>query len=129
MLISLDSIILPDDLTWIDEISWTSVMQAVEYSATGALLIQESSKLSGRPITLTGTQNMGWITRETVDALVVKRDTVGLEMTLTIGGSTKNVMFRQGESPVDVAPVLEGNFFDSEDWYQVNSIKLMEVSA
>lgn len=129
MLISLDSIILPDDLTWIDEIQWTPVMQAVEYSATGALLIQESTKLSGRQITLTGAQNMGWITRAMVDALVVKRDTVGLEMTLTIGGSTKNVMFRQGENPVDVAPVLDGNFFDSEDWYQVNSIKLMEVSA
>ena len=128
----LDAIVLPDDLEWEDEITWTPIAQLIERSVTGALFIQESEIVMGRPITLTGSDDMAWITRLIVDSLVVKRNTIGLKMDLTIGTGTKQrvfkVMFRQGENPVDVRPVRKGEAFWDNTWYAINAIRLMEVS-
>lgn len=123
----LDGITLPDELKWVDEFKWNSVSQSTGYSVTGALFVQESEKQKGRPITLVGTSELGWITRSVLDSLKTKRDTAGLQMTLTLADArTFNVMFIQ-ETPLDVDPVLEHNSFSSEELFIVNSIKLMEV--
>lgn len=126
---TLDEIILPDDLEWIDEIGWSPIAQSTARSATGALLIQESEMQYGRPITLQGDVDMAWITRQTVDALRAKRDQKGLKMTLTINGEAYAVMFRHQDKPVDVSPIRQGDFFDPESNYKVDAIKLMEVEA
>lgn len=55
MAITLGALPLPDNLHWSDEFSWSPVAQSAgEYSLTGALLLQESAKQAGRPITLVG---------------------------------------------------------------------------
>ena len=125
--IKLDGIDLPVDLIWSDEAQWSPVMQNLQYSATGALYVQESEKQSGRPITLEGKQDMCWISRTTLEALIVKKNTIGLRMTLIINEITKTVMFRQGEVGLDVTHVRDGHYFSANSWYMVNSIKLMEV--
>jgi len=48
----LDSVELDDQFEWVDEFEWDAVAQEQERSLTGALLIQEGTKLYGRPITL-----------------------------------------------------------------------------
>jgi len=129
----LDTITLPDDLEWEDEIIWNPIVQTVERGVTGALFIQESALVKGRPITLVGTSDMGWITRSVIDALIIKRDTIGLKMDLIIGTGTKQrtfkVMFRQGETPIDVIPARRGEAFLDDTWFILNAIRLMEVSA
>lgn len=123
----LNTIKLPDDLEWTDEFSWTPVEQNLSYSATGSLFIQESTKQAGRPITLQGAEDMGWITRDTAEALQTLKDVAGTEMTLELSdGRTFTVMFMQ-ENPIEISPVRRGSFFGAGDYYKINSIKLMEV--
>ena len=95
--IKLDALDLPVDLVWEDEAQWSPVMQDVQYSATGALLMQESEKQSGRPITLVGMQDMCWISRTTLESLIIKKNTKGLRMSLTINSVERTVMFRHSE--------------------------------
>ena len=118
---------LPDDLEWVDEFSWTPVAQSLEYGATGALFIQESTKQAGRLITLEGADDMGWITRDTAEALQALKDVAGTEMTLELSDErTFTVMFVQG-NPIEITPLRRGAFFNAGDYYKINSIKLMEV--
>lgn len=128
MTTTLDSISLSDDLEWADEFSWSAVEQAVGYGASGALFVQEGLKLSGRPITLLGKEDMAWITRETAVALLAKINVAGLHMTLTLSDTRVfNVMFRQSETALDVVSVLGYNALNSGEWFKLNSLKLMEV--
>lgn len=118
---------LPDDLEWVDEFSWTSVEQNTSYSATGSLFIQESTKQAGRPITLQGADDMGWITRDTAEALQALKDVAGTEITLELSDErTFTVMFMQN-NPIEISPVRRGAFFGTGDYFKINSIKLMEV--
>lgn len=50
--IVLAGIELPADLQWIDEFTAWKVGQQVRTSLTGALIVQESARQAGRPITL-----------------------------------------------------------------------------
>ena len=124
---TLDEITLPDDLEWTDEIIWTPIAQDRQRSATGSLLIQESTKIKGMPITLKGQHDMAWITRSTVNSLMSKRNTIGLKMTLTINNTAYTVMFRQNEEPIDVKAIRIGDFFSSESYYKINTLKFVEV--
>ena len=124
----LDTIELPDDLEWVDEFTWTPVTQKTDYGATGALFIQESTKQAGRTITLEGEENMCWITRETALALQALYAQADLEMTLTLNDSrTFTVRFLQSGVPVDLSPVRKGSYFNTGDYFKINSIKLIEV--
>jgi len=129
----LDTITLPDDLEWEDEIIWSPIVQTVARGVTGALFIQDSELIKGRPITLVGISDMGWVTRSVIDTLIIKRNTIGLKMDLIIGIGSKQrtfkVMFRQWETPIDAIPVRRGEAFLNDTWYILNAIRLMEVSA
>ncbi len=125
---TLDEITLPDDLEWSDEITWTPITQNRQYGVNGSLFIQESQFQSGRPITLIGQNDMAWIKRSVIDALMLKRNNIGKEMTLTINNEIYNVMFRQDETPIDVKAILIGSFFPSDSYYQINAIRLMEIN-
>jgi len=124
----LDTVELPDDLEWVDEFTWTPIAQNVEYGATGALFIQESERQAGRTITLQGEEDMCWVTRETVLALRSLYVQADKEMTLTLEDErTFQVRFYHSGTPVDVSPVAKGAFYSDEDYYKINSIKLIEV--
>lgn len=124
---TLDDIVLPDDLEWTDEFQWTPIAQNTEYSAGGSLLVQESTKLKGRPITLQGESDMAWITRTVLDALAAKRNIKGLTMTLTISSILYKVMFKQSDTPIDVTPIRKGDYFSSDSYFKVNALRFMEV--
>ena len=134
---SVFSVDLPKDLQWVEELTWNTVEQNVEYSLTGALLIQEGVKQKGRFITLAGKDDMAWITREVGTTLLNMSNTPGLIMTLRFmhpGTSatlhTFNTMFRHFEKPaVDIKHILQWDQFEAGAWYIVNSIKLMETLA
>lgn len=124
----LDSIVLPDDLVWEDEFAWSPVVQSTGYSLTGALLIQENIKQKGRPITLIGSSDMGWVVRTTIESLETKRDIAGLEMTLTLPDARSfTVMFRQSDTPLDSSPVLGLNTYEDGEYFELRALRLMEV--
>lgn len=131
------SIDLPKDLLWSDELTWGPVDQTVEFGLTGALLIQEGVRQKGRPITLTGRDNMAWITRDQGLTLQSMRYSPGLIMTLkfvhkTIAINCKftmNVMFRHNDGAVDLSPIKDFDQYETGAWYIVKAIRLMETLA
>lgn len=78
------TISLPDDLFFENEFDWFSVGQTQEYSLTGDLIIEESVKQNGRPITLVGAENKSWIEKTTLDALTASAQIPNLKMTLSL---------------------------------------------
>jgi len=119
---------LPDDLHWVDEFDWSPVAQSAEYTLGGCLVIEESAKLAGRPITLGGAHDdMGWVTRETVLALQGRRNIPGRTFTLTLKDArTFTVVFRQSDTPITAVPVLAWNQTESGHWYSL-ALRFMEV--
>lgn len=126
--ITLDTISLPKDLEWVDEFNWDKVQQTTVYGATGSLFIQEGVKQAGRPITLVGKEDMGWITRETAVLLLAKKNTASLEMSLVLSDNrTFNVMFRQADGGLDIQSVKGYGELESGSFFKVNAIRLMEI--
>lgn len=75
MAITLDGLELPIGLRWTDEFSWSPVERSTTYSLDGSLIIQESVKLKGRPITLSGGINYSPIPRDDLLTLYEKLTT------------------------------------------------------
>lgn len=62
---------LSNDLLWDDEFKWSPVATKRSYSLTGALIIDVGTYQAGRPITLSGPQEMAWVTRDTLSTLKI----------------------------------------------------------
>lgn len=145
MAITLGSIVLPSGLYWSDEHAWSPVEQATDRTLTGALVLEESIKTKGRPITLSGAkdgnQYTAWVALDEsflgFSSLTALRSTLlaaGVELTLTLhDGRTFNVAPRHdGDGPISVTPLAAlGNLPPANppaSWrYAVDAIRLMEV--
>ena len=84
MAITLGAFTLPDGLRWDDEFSWSETAQNVGYLVSGAALVEESQKLSGRPVTLVGGRRWAWMQRVDVEALHAALTAPGAQFTLTL---------------------------------------------
>jgi len=126
-MIQLDTVSLPDDLWWADEIAWSPVDQSAEYTLGGAMVVEEAVKLAGRPITLAGHESRAWVSRSTVLALLALAAIPGKEMVLTLEDRTFNVIFRRGDgSPVEAESVTMISAPENNDWYTL-TLRLMEI--
>ena len=104
----LDGIVIPAGLIWVDEYNWVAPMRAHEYSITGALIVDECIRKAGRPITLQGTNDHGWVERSVVDALwqLANSDAVAATHELTlVDGRSYTVRFAT-EDPVSAEPIV-----------------------
>jgi hypothetical protein len=122
-----ETLLLPDDLLWIDEHLWTPAITSVSYLLTGALLIESATRQSGRPITLQAPDDMAWITRALVDQLYAfaAEPNRTFELRL-VNGRSFTVMFRHQDQALEAAPVLGfGGFAPESRWRVV--IRLMEI--
>ncbi|MCK7579311.1 MAG: hypothetical protein MZV65_28645 [Chromatiales bacterium] len=98
--------VLPQGLRWTDEYAWTSVAQSIDYGLTGALLIQEGTRIGGRPLTLTGGKNWAWITRAQLDTLRALLESVSARtLTLHDGRRFSVIPSRESDGPLSVTPV------------------------
>lgn len=120
--ITLGGVTLPADLAWPDRYAWQPVTVSIEYSLTGALIVESAEKLAGRPITLQGADNRAWATRATVDAIKALQAVAGADYTLSLEGQSYTVMILSVEAdPLwDFAPA-------SDTDYCAMTIKMMEV--
>lgn len=116
-----------DELVWQDEFSWSPVQQSQQYAIGGTLVVQEAKKLSGRPITLVGGENV-WETREIVKALHAASLLTFQQFTLTLpNGSTKTVMFSKQNTPIEATPLFAGQDESDSDQYIINTLRFIEV--
>ena len=129
MTTTLDGIPISEDLLWVDEFSgWTPVAQQIRITADGSLEIESSARQAGRPITLQGGADHGWLDRATVAALYATTLDPGRSMILILAdGRSFTVCWRhQDPPPLDEVPVRPVSQPQDTDSYQA-TIKLMEI--
>lgn len=131
MAITLSTITLPQGLRWSDEFAWSPLAQTSEYGLTGSLLVEQTLKQAGRPITLIGGRDFAWMTRTEVSALKTLLDT-GTEMTLTLHDARSFTVIPAADEPLTVTPlpvVKESGPANpsSSTRYVLESLKLIEV--
>ena len=102
---TLGSVAVPRGMVWVDEFDWVPVERAMTYSVTGALLIDEAPRNAGRPITLVGEVDAGWVGRGVVAQLHALASAIDATYTLTLAdGRTFTVKFAP-DSPFEAKPV------------------------
>lgn len=105
--ITLDTLALPPDLQWVDELSWVALGVTSKVSLTGAEIVQSGSLQAGRPITLQGGTDFAWIDYATAENLRTLAAAGGATYALTLpDGRSFQVRFRAEDTPVESAPVL-----------------------
>lgn len=119
---------LPADLQWSDEFDWSDVEQSKEYSLTGALVVQQGVKATGRPITLQS-NGASWVTRSTVEALQAFYNAPDQTFTLSIDGTDYPFQFeRPGGFKATEVQRLARSIQGADHWFTIE-IKGFEVAA
>ncbi|PJK00847.1 hypothetical protein CO641_02435 [Lysobacteraceae bacterium NML91-0213] len=133
MSVLLGAIELPGDLRWADEFAWGPVASQVEVACNGALWVEESAQLAGRPITLeSGTDAYGhWavVSRQTVEALwTLASAPLAAPLVLVLeDGRTFNVRFRHGDgAALEATPIVHIAPHVAGDLYHI-TIRLLQV--
>ena len=105
---SLDAITLPA-MHWTDETTYSPVEAEPDFTLAGAMILQPSVKLAGRPITLAGGPDFGWTTWQTWLDLSAYAEDPTRTMTLTLpDGRTKSVRFNySGGAPVTATLIVD----------------------
>ena len=120
-------IVLPSDMVWADQFTYSPVGQSAEFSIEGAVVVDAAATQSGREITLVCGESYAWLNLLTVTQLRNLAQTPGEVMTLTIGTSNFKVIFRHNEPPaVDVQPLVELSEYTNGDYFH-GSLKFLEV--
>lgn len=121
------TITLHPDLFWSDENNWNPVEQTVDRTITGAMVIMASLRVAGRPITLEPEDDStAWMLRSQVDALRNWAAVPGKEMTLTLRGVDRTVIFRHQDGGFEARPVIHYNDVVPGDFY-LCTVRLMEI--
>lgn len=124
-------LVLPPDMLWEDEFLWSPVVSKLDYSLTGAAIIQSGVKQKGRPITLVGgDESMCWVQRSTVETLYSWLTPANRVMTFIPGydGDTRtfSVVFRHHEKALEVSSVKGFPDYSAEEWFKIK-LSLMEI--
>jgi hypothetical protein len=122
----LGDVALPADMVWSDEFNWPTVVRSTEYAITGALIIDSAQRLAGRPITLSGTADGGWVSRATVDALRVLACELPGQVVLTLADGRGFQVIFSPDDPLTAEPVVPFSDPSASTWYVV-TVKLIEV--
>jgi hypothetical protein len=122
----LNALAIPADMLWTDEFNWSPVKRTFEHSITGALLVDVGTCLSGRPITLEGDIESGWVSRSTLQALYAMASNPALPVVLThADGRVFDVTWAE-DSPIEASPVVSYSDPTGDTWYIV-TLRLIEV--
>lgn len=122
------SLTLNPDLFWEDELRWNPVQQSREVTLTGAQIFQAGALTAGRPITLTPSDDTScWTPRSQVEQLRNLAAVPGKQMTLTLRGVSRTVIFRHHDGvAVEASPVVHYSDVAADDWYLV-TLRFTEV--
>jgi hypothetical protein len=127
MSIVLDGVTLGGSLQWTDQFTYTPVAQSTRRTLGGGLAIFSKALLAGRPITLTGTEDSGWITKAMLDSLVARAAVAGAVYSFNFHGQEFSVVFRHDDAPaVDFQPLQPKAVYSSGDYF-TGTLKLLTV--
>lgn len=124
---ALGALQIPRGMVWSDEFGWNPVEKSLEYSLTGAALIDAGVRLAGQPITLQGEADAGWIKRGGLVALQALNaaDPVGEHVLVLADGRTFTVQFAPGLA-VEGKPLARPEL-PAEDYPYIATVRLITV--
>jgi len=117
---------LPAHLLWTDEFAFRQVEQSREYTSTGALIVDEWRKQTGRPVTLAGDVTYAWCQRGTLQTLNTWAGHPGLRMTLTRNGATHPVAWDHQAGAIEAEPIVDYAEPEEQDFYAL-TLKFVEL--
>jgi hypothetical protein len=112
------TVTLSDDLQWVDEFAWHPVVQKTGRTITGAYWVDAQPLTAGRPITLQGDEQTGWVRRADLvllQALAVSPSAVSL----TLRGVTYPVIFDHEAVPIEARAVVGFDDVAPTDFYNI----------
>ena len=124
MALTLGTLALPE-LIWRDEFTWSAVERSREYTLSGAQIIDVGVRLAGRPITLVGEADGGWISRADLLLLEALANQPTSVFTLTMADGRQFSVAFTGDG-VMADPVVAFSDPDGATWY-IPVLKLIEV--
>ena len=124
MALTLGTLALPE-LIWTDEFAWSAVVRSQEYAVDGSQIIDIGVRQAGRPITLAGSQDGGWISRADLLLLEALANQPTSVFTLTMADGRQFSVAFTGDG-VMADPVVAFSDPDGATWY-VPVLKLIEV--
>ena len=126
--VGLTTVPLNPDLFWVDENNWHPVEQTSERSVTGALVVQSATRVAGRPITLQPEDDSSGATSLAhLEQLRNWAAVPGQQMTLTLRGASRTVIFRHHDGlAIEARPWVHRRDVQSDDWY-LATLRLMEL--
>ena len=119
---------LSDRLIWTDEYAWSPVVTETRTGTNGALHVHVGKRLAGRPITLDGRDSSAWITRALCNQLQAWAAIPGAELTLTVRGVARDVVFDHAQGGFTAEPIwrlLDGEV-DAELLYRP-TLRFLEI--
>lgn len=116
----LATIELDDDFQWVNEFDHNPIQQSIEYSLTGALLVQEGRMLQGRKIELRSNGGV-WTPLSVVRQLEALRDQPSQPMELVLAdGREFSVIWDRVGPPLSAEPILRETYPDQDSMYDVS---------
>lgn len=127
---TLAGIPLPAGMVWEDEFGWDKVQRAASYSVTGALILDVGVKQAGRPITLTGQADAGWVKRQRLRDLyaLAEGNPAAVHSLRLADGRQFSVTFAPDGAPI-VATVIGRPELPPDGWPYYITLRLVEVSG
>ncbi|QRQ86248.1 hypothetical protein [Cupriavidus oxalaticus] len=121
------TVTLSSALYWSDENNWAPVEQTAERTITGAMIISAAQRIGGRPITLEPADDeSGWMRRDVIDQLRNWAAVAGQQMTLTLCGQERTVIWRHQDGGFEANPVVHYDDVVDTDNY-LATLRLMEI--
>lgn len=123
---TLGGIDIPRTLVWTEEFNWVAPVSAHEYSITGALIVDTAMRQAGRPITLQGVAEHGWVRRGALQGLyALVNSTTGTLPLVLADGRTFTVRFAP-DSPITADPIARAELPTDQLPYAV-TLRLIAV--
>ena len=123
---------LDDELYPSDEHEWSSLASSTKYALDGTMIVEQSIRKAGRPYTMQAPSDMGFLTRNTVNALKAERDKLGATFWLDYraDGTIKRVkvMFDTTGEAINAKPLKDFISPSLDDLFSV-TLKFLEIPS
>lgn len=125
-----EAISIEDGFFWSDEFEWKPIEQKLERAISGAAIIQEGRKVSGRPISLLPADaKMGWIQLKhlrQVQAWSSLQEQFTLEFEWPHDNRRFNVVFNHESGALEASPVKGIPAVSLDDYFNV-TLRFLEL--
>ncbi|MGP5518016.1 hypothetical protein ACTXNA_07210 [Psychrobacter celer] len=123
---------LDDEMYPSDEHDWSAIVSNTKYALDGTMIVEQSVRQAGRPYTLQAPDDMGWLSRATVNALKAERDKLGATFWLDYlaDGDVKRVkvMFDTTGDAITARPVKDFISPSLDDLFIV-TLRFLEIPS